>query len=51
MKPAEPVDYLAAMEQLRQEEQTDKHQIHAPEFVPARADQPVNYLTASWHGR
>ena len=47
MKPAEPVDYLAAMEQLRQEEKAKKHQIRSPEFIPSRADEPVNYPVAS----
>lgn len=42
-----PVDYLAVIEQFRQEEQTEKHQIHAPDFIPARSDEPVDYLAAS----
>lgn len=47
MKQNKPVDYLAAIEQLRQEEKTEEHQIHAPDFIPARSDEPVDYLAAS----
>ena len=47
MKQTKPVDYLTVIEQLRQEEQTEKHQIHAPEFIPARSEEPVDYLAAS----
>lgn len=47
MKDFSPVDYLAAIEQLRQEEQTEKHQIHDPDFIPARSEEPVDYLAAS----
>ena len=42
-----PVDYLAAIGQIRQEEMTEKHQIHAPDFIPARPEEPVDYLAAS----
>ena len=47
MKQNKPVNYLAAIEQLQQEEQSDKHKIHAPDFIPARPDKPVDYLAAS----
>lgn len=47
MKQSKPVDYLAAIGQIQQEEQTDKHQIHAPDFIPARSEEPVDYLAAS----
>ena len=47
MKDISPVDYLAAIDQLRQEEQTEKHQIHDPDFIPARSEEPVDYLAAS----
>ena len=47
MKDFSPVDYLAAIEQLRQEEQTEKHQIHDPDFIPAHSEEPVDYLAAS----
>ena len=47
MKQNAPVDYLAAIEQLRQEEQTEKHQIHDPDFIPVRSEEPVDYLAAS----
>ena len=47
MMQSKPVDYLAAIDQLRQEEQTEKHQIHAPDFIPAHSEEPVDYLAAS----
>ncbi|MCR5566401.1 MAG: hypothetical protein K6F61_06085 [Clostridiales bacterium] len=47
MKDFSPVDYLAAIDQLRQEKQTEKHQIHDPDFIPARSEEPVDYLAAS----
>ncbi len=43
----EPFDYLAAISQLRQEEQTEKHQIHDPDFIPSRSEEPVDYLAIS----
>ena len=47
MKDISPVDYLAAIDQLRQEEQVGKHQIHDPDFIPARSEEPVDYLAIS----
>ena len=47
MKTNEPVDYLTAIEQLWQEEQSGKNQIHAPEFIPTPSEEPVDYLAAS----
>ena len=47
MKPAEPVDYLAAVEHLRQEEQGQQSQIHDPDYIPPQADEPVDYLSAA----
>ena len=47
VKTNEPVDYLAAIEQLRQKEQSNKNQIHAPEFTPTPSEKPVDYLAAS----
>ena len=47
MKPAEPFDYIAAIDQLRQEEQSDKNQIHDPDYIPTRSDEPVDYLAVS----
>lgn len=47
MKQSKPVDYLAAINQLRKEEQTEKNQIHAPDFISARSEEPVDYLVAS----
>ena len=47
MKKAEPVDYLAAIEELRQEEQRQESQIHDPDYIPPQADEPVDYLAAS----
>ena len=42
-----PVDYLAAIGQIRQEEMTEKHQIHDPDYIPVRSEEPVDYLAAS----
>ena len=47
MKQNKPVDYLAAIGQIQQEEQTEKHQIHDPDFIPARSEEPVDYLAVS----
>ena len=47
MIPTKPVDYLSAIEQLRQEEQSEKHQIHAPDRIPVCSDKPVDYLAVS----
>ena len=47
MNPTEPIDYLAAIEQLRQEEQSEEHQIHAPDHIPVCSDEPVDYLAVS----
>ena len=48
MKHTEPVDYLAAIEALRQEEQGQQSQIHDPEYyTPPQTDEPVDYLAAS----
>ena len=47
MKQTKPVDYLAAIDQFKQEEQSDKDRIHDPDFIPARSDEPVDYLAAS----
>ncbi len=47
MKQSKPVDYLTAIGQIQQEEQTDKHQIHDPDFIPARSEEPVDYLAIS----
>lgn len=47
MKQNNPVDYLAAIDQLRQEEQTEQHQIHDPDFIPAHSEEPVDYLAIS----
>ncbi len=40
------VDYLAAIEQLRQEEQNKRNQIHSPDFVPQEED-AVDYMAVS----
>ncbi len=40
------VDYLAAIEQLRQEEQNKRNQIHSPDFVPQKED-AVDYMAVS----
>ena len=47
MKPAEPVDYLAAIDQLRKKEQIQQSQIHDPDYIPPQTDEPVDYLAAS----
>ena len=47
MKKDTPVDYLAAIGQIQQEEQTDKHQIHDPNFIPTCSEEPVDYLAIS----
>ena len=47
MKQNEPIDYLALIGQIRQEEQTEEHQIHDPDFIPARSEEPVDYLAIS----
>ena len=47
MKQSKPVDYLVAIEQLRQEEQAERHQIHDPNFSPVHSEKPVDYLAAS----
>lgn len=43
----EPVDYLAAINELRQEEQRQQTQIHDPDYTPPQSDEPVNYLAIS----
>ncbi len=40
------VDYLAAIEQLRQEEQNKRNQIHSPDFIP-QEEAVVDYLAVS----
>ena len=40
------VDYLAAIEQLRREEQNKRNQIHSPDFVPQEED-AVDYMAVS----
>ena len=47
MKLNKPVDYLAAIDGLRQEEQSKKHQVHDPDFIPVRSEEPVDYITIS----
>ena len=48
MKPSKPVDYLAAIEQLRQEEQSENSQIHnAPGIIPTNPEEPVDYQAVS----
>ena len=47
MKQNKPVDYLAAIDQFRQEEQTEKHQIHDPDFISACSEEPVDYIAIS----
>lgn len=47
MRKNRPVDYLAAMKQLRQKDETEKHQIHAPDFIPIHSEKPVDYLAIS----
>ena len=47
MNPTEPVDYLAAIKVLRQEEQNQQIQIHDPDYIPPQADEPVDYLAIS----
>lgn len=42
-----PVDYLAAIEQLRQEEQNESAQIHDPDFIQPQPDEPVDYFAIS----
>ena len=42
-----PVDYIAMIEQYQREERTGKNQIYAPEFIPFRSEEPVDYLAAS----
>ena len=45
-KSNEPIDYLAAMEQMRPEEQSGRNQIHSPDYIPP-ADTAVDYIAAS----
>ena len=47
MKQTKPVDYLTAIEQFKQEEHSDKDQIHDPDYIPTYLDKPVDYLAAS----
>lgn len=47
MKETEPVDYLAAIEALPQEEQGQQNQIHAPDYIRPLTDEPVDYMAAS----
>ena len=47
MKETEPVDYLAAISALRQEEQGQQNQIHDPDYIPQQAGEPVDYLAIS----
>lgn len=47
MKQSKPIDYLAAIEQLRQQKQTERRQIHNPDFSPVNSEKPVDYLAAS----
>ena len=47
MKPDKPFDYIAAINQLRQEEQSGKTQIHAPDYIPVLSGEPVDYLAAT----
>ncbi len=47
MNPAKPVDYLAAIEALRQEEQSQQNQIHDPDYISPQADEPMDYMAAS----
>ena len=47
MNPTEPVNYLSAIEALRQEEQSQQNQIHDPDYIPPQADEPVDYMAAS----
>ena len=42
-----PYNYLATIEHFRQEELSDRNQIHAPEFIPSNSKEPVDYLAAS----
>ena len=42
-----PVDYISMIDQYQREERTGKNQIHAPEFIPFRSEEPVDYLAAS----
>ena len=47
MNPSEPFDYLAALEELRQNELEQKNQIHSPDDIRPLADKPVDYLAVS----
>ena len=47
MKQSKPIDYLAVIERHWQEEQIEKHQIHAPDFIPTPQEEPVDYLAIS----
>ena len=50
MNLTEPVDYLAAISALRQEEHGQQSQIHDPDYVPSLADEPVDYqaISTAW---
>ena len=42
-----PFDYLAAIEKLQKEKKADRHQVKAPDSLPARTYDAVDYLAAS----
>lgn len=41
------IDYLALINTLRQEEQSQQSQIHDPDYIPPQANEPVDYLAIS----
>ncbi len=45
-KANEPVDYLDAIRQMRQEEQDERNQIHSPGFIPQEKS-VVDYAAVS----
>ena len=45
-KAKEPVDYLAAIEQMKQEEQNGRNRIHSPEYIP-ETEAAVDYTAIS----
>ena len=47
MNPTGQIDYLTLIDQLRQEEQGQQSQIHAPDYIPHKPDEPVDYLVIS----